>query len=73
MKMVHPIDGPFLVIGSGAITIVPLALIALSKIVAQGNLVEPAVIKTDIPGLVGIVIGKQEPVHINADDGGEQL
>src|SRR5690606_31739463 len=68
-----PGRGPFLVVGGGTVTIVALALIALSKFITQGDLVEAPVVKPDVPGLIGIVIGDQKTVHIGPDDGGEEV
>ena len=45
-----------LIIGRRAVTIVTFSLIALTKIVTQGNLMKAAIIKSNVARLVRIVI-----------------
>ena len=44
-----------------------------AEVVPEGDLVEAAVVETDIPRLVGIVVREHEPLDVQADDGGEEL
>ena len=60
-----------LVINSWALTIV--SFLSLSKIVTKGNLMKSAIVKSNIPHLVGIVIGDQKILVVNPHYWGKKL
>ena len=62
-----------LIIGRRAVTIVTFSLIALTKIVTQGNLMKAAIIKSNVARLVRIVVWEHKTVHVHSNNRREQL